>query len=121
MKGLIRYLVGIKNRQIRDERQRSRALEESCRILSAYIALIAESRGEIRVSAKEVGRAIGHCDVQVSRQGGDYVIKVARSGNVAAPFTCECDGFEDEAANGNISVSFADEQTDGKAGGDNVG
>ena len=104
MRGLIRYLVGIKNRQVRAERQHSRALEESCRILSAYVALLAESRGEIRLSAKDVGRAIGDSEAIVTRVGGDYVIRIKRKSDIGN------DGFDEESVEcDSIGVSFADE------------
>ena len=109
MKGLIRYLVGVKNRQIRDERRRTRALEESLRILSAYVALLAEKSGEIRISAEEVGRAIGQCTAQVTRKDGYYLIKVDRKGNI-------CEKIADDeifekvgVADDSINVIFVDE------------
>ena len=44
---IIKHLLGIKNRQLRYERERSRAIEESNKILSAYITLLSEKMGEM--------------------------------------------------------------------------
>ena len=109
MKGLIRYLVGVKNRQIRDERRRTCALEETLRILSAYVALLAEKSGEIRISAEEVGRAIGQCTAQVTRKDGYYLIKVDRKSNIREKIAddeiFEKVGVDDDS----INVIFVDE------------
>ena len=77
----IKHLLGIKNRQIRTERERSRAFEEANKILSAYIALLTEKYGEIKVSRAEIGRIIGHIHTSVSRSGDDYVITVDQGDN----------------------------------------
>ena len=77
---IIKHLLGIKKRQIRYERERSRAIEESNKILSAYITLLSEKMGEIRVPRAEVSRVLGKCRVRVSRSGEDYVIFVEPEG-----------------------------------------
>lgn len=82
---IIRHLVGIKNRQIRFERERSRAVEESNKILSAYIALLAKKSGEIRVSREEIGRVLGQVRAMVSRSDEDYVITIEHDEALSFP------------------------------------
>ena len=71
---VIRCLLGIKNRQIRFERERSRAMEEANKILSAYVTFLSERYGELRVPRAEIARLLGHSNVRVSRNDDDYVI-----------------------------------------------
>lgn len=73
---VIKHLLGIKNRQIRFERERSRAIEEANKILSAYVTLLAGRTGEVRVSRSEIGRLLGKCNAKVARSGEDYVISI---------------------------------------------
>lgn len=78
--GMIRHLLGIKNRQVRFERERSRAIEESNRILSAYLALLLKERGEVRIDRRTIGDAIGRFSARVRCDGEDYVISIEREG-----------------------------------------
>lgn len=73
---VIKHLFGIKNRQIRFEREKSRAVEEANKILSAYVTLLAGRTGEVRVSRAEIGRLLGKCSARVARSGEDYVISI---------------------------------------------
>ena len=90
---VIRRLLGIKNRQIKSERERSRALEEANRILSAYVTLLAKKYGELRVSRAEIARLLGHSCVTVERSGKDYLILPKTDESVEHLF--EASEFED--------------------------
>ena len=73
-------LLRMKNRQIRAERERSRALSESNSILSAYVASLIEERGGARVSREQIKNAIGKYTAKVISDGADYVISIIREG-----------------------------------------
>lgn len=74
-------LLRMKNRQIRAERDKSRALSETNSILSAYVASLIEDRNGARISKDQIRKAIGKYTAQVLSDGADYVISVIRSGN----------------------------------------
>ena len=70
--GLLRF----KNRQLKDERARSRALGETNSILSAYVASLIEERGGAKISREKIKKAIGKYVASVRVEGGDYVISI---------------------------------------------
>ena len=70
------FLIAVKNRQIRFERERLRALEETNKILSAYVAILVESLGETRISKELVREALGSYKASVKDSGDDYLISV---------------------------------------------
>ena len=72
--GLLRF----KNRQLKDERARSRALGETNSILSAYVASLIEERGGAKISREKIKKAIGQYVASVRVEGGDYVISINR-------------------------------------------
>lgn len=77
------FLIAFKNRQIRFERERLKALEETNKILSAYIAILVEELGETRISKELVREALGSFKASVRDSGDDYLISVSRSqGNI---------------------------------------
>ena len=90
---VIRRLLGIKNRQIKSERERSRALEEANRILSAYVTLLAKKYGELRISRAEIARLLGHSFVAFERSDDDYLIRTKADESVEHHF--EASEFED--------------------------
>ena len=81
-------LLRMKNRQIRAERERSRALSESNSILSAYVASLIEGRGGARIPREQIKNAIGKYTAKVISDGADYVISIIREG---------CENQEDPA------------------------
>ena len=78
--GMIRHLLGIKNRQVRFERERSRAIEESNRILSAYLALLMKDGDEVRIDRRAISDAIGRFSAKVRCDGENYVISLEHEG-----------------------------------------
>ena len=74
-------LLKMKNRQLRAEREKSRALSETNSILSAYVASLIEERGGARIAKDQIRKAIGKYTAQVLSEGADYVISVIRNGN----------------------------------------
>ena len=86
----IKYLLGIKRRQIAYERARSKALEETHSILSTYVALLVEEKGCFRVSASLIGKSIGKYRANVLRDGEDYIISIERESDDELDFgICE--------------------------------
>ena len=73
-------LLKMKNRQLRAEREKSRALDETNSILSAYVASLIEERGGARIAKDQIRSAIGKYSAQVIADGADYVISVIRNG-----------------------------------------
>ena len=77
---LISKLCGVsvllKNRQLRLEREKRRALEESNSILSAYLALLIEKEGGVRVPRELIRSVIGRYRARVKVSGDDYIISV---------------------------------------------
>ena len=74
--GLLRF----KNRQLKDERTKSRALGETNSILSAYVASLIDERGGAKISREKIKNAIGKYVANVHVEGGDYVISISKSG-----------------------------------------
>ena len=58
-------LLKMKNRQLRAEREKSRALDETNSILSAYVASLIEERGGARIAKDQIRSAIGKYSAQV--------------------------------------------------------
>lgn len=84
-------LLRMKNRQLRAEREKSRALGETNSILSAYVASLIEERGGARIAKDQIRCAIGKYTAQVLTDGADYVISVIRNGNeFYGAKSCKC-------------------------------
>lgn len=75
---IFRFLFSFKNRQIRLEREKNRALEETNSILSAYLAILIEKNGDVRIPRRLVRDAIGNYRACVEVEGDDYLIKILR-------------------------------------------
>ena len=78
LKKIMNFLTEMKNRQIRLAREKIRAFEETNKILSAYVALLAEQQGTVRVSKKSVSEALGSYKASVAESGDDYIIKIEK-------------------------------------------
>ncbi len=76
---LLHSMAGYKNRQILKARRECRMREEENRVLSAYLAILLEERGEIRIPRETVSDMIGHYRAAVSRVGDDYKIALLTS------------------------------------------
>ena len=74
----VKFLIGVKNRQIKLEREKNKALEETNSILSAYLALLVSKHGCVRVSKALIKDALSNSETSVSDGGDDYIISVSR-------------------------------------------
>ena len=86
---IYRCLIAVKNRQIRLERERVRAFEETNRILSAYIAILVEKQGGARIPKELVREALGCYKISVKDSGDDYLIDVASAKSKKGVFFAE--------------------------------
>lgn len=77
---IFRFLLALRGRQLRLEREKIRAIEETDRILSAYLAILIEKNGMVRVSRAEVREIMGKYRATVAVDGDDYVIRVISAG-----------------------------------------
>ena len=108
-------LLRMKNRQLRAEREKSRALGETNSILSAYVAALIEERGGARIAKDHIRKAIGKYTAEVLSDGADYVISVIRSGNeMDGTKSCECSAFADTQDPSGEKTSVADKEKEGK-------
>ena len=76
---LVGGLLRFKNRQLRDERAKSHALDETNSILSAYVASLIDERGGAKISREKIKNAIGKYVASVRVEGGDYVISISKN------------------------------------------
>jgi len=75
---LIAALLRRKNKQIRQERERADGCEQINRILTAYLAILLERRGSVRIPKAQIKEALGRYCSAVISSGNDYVITVSR-------------------------------------------
>lgn len=73
-------LLSLRSRQLRLERERRAALEETNSILSAYLAILIEKEECVRVPRELVRGAIGKYRATVKASGDDYLIGITRYG-----------------------------------------
>lgn len=73
---LFRELIRLKNRQILREREKTREKEESIRILSAYLAMLVEKHGTVRIPKEVISSALGRYRAEAVSVGDDYAITV---------------------------------------------
>ena len=71
-------MLRLKNREIKNEREKARAKEITNLIISAYLSLLVERLGTFRVPKKEVSRALGSFVTSAISDGDDYVITVEK-------------------------------------------
>lgn len=69
-------LIARKNRQIRLERERCRALEQTNTVLSAYVGLLVARCGGVAIPKSLVSKALGCYKLSVSTQGDCYTVSV---------------------------------------------
>ncbi len=72
----IRQILKNKNALIRADRQRLEAAEHANRILSAYIAVLADREGYVKISRLSVRSALGKYKTEISSDGEFYIITV---------------------------------------------
>lgn len=76
----IKSILRSKNAQIRSIREIAEAQESANVILSAYIAILAKKRGEVRIAKSDVSAALGSYRVTCAADGDFYVITVQGGG-----------------------------------------
>lgn len=75
----------LKNRQLREARERVRALEETNSILTAYLGFLIAKCGEIVMPRSVLSEGIGNFDISVEQNGENYLIKATpRKENLAS-------------------------------------
>ncbi len=72
----IRQILKNKNALIRVDRQKLEAAEHANRILSAYIAVLADSEGCVKISRSSVRSALGKYKTEISSDGEFYIVTV---------------------------------------------
>ena len=80
-------VLRLKNREIRNEREKVQAGQITNTIISAYLSLLVERVGTFRVQKKEVSRALGQFVTTAVADGDDYVITVKQLTDIG-----ECGG-----------------------------
>ena len=75
---IFKGLIALKNKQIKLEREISRGYKETNGILAAYLALLVERHGSVRVPKELIREALGGYRATVGTAGDDYVITVEK-------------------------------------------
>lgn len=70
--------IRAKNREIRAEKEKNQALEITNAIISAYLSILVERLGGVRIPKKEVSLALGSYVTRASSDGEDYIITVEK-------------------------------------------
>lgn len=76
-------LLARKNKQIRSEREKNRALEETNKILCAYVGLLVEKCGGVKIPKSLLADSIGGFNVSVGQSDDCYLISVESQGKSA--------------------------------------
>lgn len=74
-----------KNRELRAEKERNQALEITNTIISAYLSILAEKLGTVRIPKKDVSLALGNLVTRACSEGDDYIITVEK---ISCPGEC---------------------------------
>lgn len=72
----LRGLLKHKNAQIRKEREMLLAANETNKILSAYILLLASRQKVIKVSKADIAAVLNHYVADVSSDGDNYIVEI---------------------------------------------
>ena len=73
---IFKGIIALKNKQIKLERARCEGYKETVEILSAYLAILVERHGSVRVPKEVIREAIGGYRATVGTAGDDYVISI---------------------------------------------
>ena len=73
---IIREILRHKNSQIRLEREKTAAEQSMNIILSAYLAMLVDARGTVRIPKRQISEALGKYRVTASSDGESYIISV---------------------------------------------
>ena len=72
-------MLRLKNKEIRSEREKNQALEITNTIISAYLSVLVERLGSVRIPKSEISAALGGYVTTARADGDDYVITVQSS------------------------------------------
>lgn len=72
-------ILRVKNKELRAERERGDALEITNTIISAYLSVLVERLGSVRIPKKEISAALGSYVTRATADGEDYIITVEKS------------------------------------------
>ena len=75
----VESIIRAKNRELRNERERTQALEITNTIISAYLSLLVEKVGSVRISKKAVSHALGNFITNARSEGDDNIITVKKT------------------------------------------
>lgn len=75
----VENLMRLKNKEIRFEREKNQALEITNTIISAYLSILVERLGSVRIPKSEVSAALGGYVTTARAEGDDYVITVQKT------------------------------------------
>jgi hypothetical protein len=82
-------LLARKNKQIKLEREKCRALEETNKILSAYVGLLVAKCGGVKIPKSLIAEAIGGFHLSVGQSDGCYTVTVTYDRDEAATLVKE--------------------------------
>ena len=71
------YILRRKNQQIKEAVEKAGAAQSANVILSAYIAVLVDKHGAVRIPKKTISEALGKYKVTALSEGEDYVIEVS--------------------------------------------
>ena len=75
----VEEIVRLKNKELRSERERNQALEITNTIISAYLSVLVERLGGVRIPKSEISAALGGYVTMARAEGDAYVITVEKS------------------------------------------
>ena len=71
-------IMSLKNREIKALKEQTQALEITNTIISAYLSVLVERLGGVRIPKREISAALGGFVTTAQSDGEDYVIKVEK-------------------------------------------
>ena len=83
----VECMMRLKNRELREEKEKNQALEITNTIISAYLSILVEKLGSVRIPKSEISAALGGYVTLARAEGDDYVITVQK--NSTAGMSCE--------------------------------
>ena len=72
----VEEIVSLKNKEIRALKEQNQALEITNTIISAYLSVLVEKLGSVRIAKGEISAALGEFVTTARSEGDDYVITV---------------------------------------------
>lgn len=82
-------LLARKNKQIKLEREKYRALEETNKILSVYVGLLVAKCGGVKIPKSLIAEAIGGFHLSIGQSDGCYTVTVSSDDSSASTLAKE--------------------------------